>query len=93
MFNWMNRTVYHTIKYFVLYFGSVIAVLVGLGYLIMVFEYVSKTYGKEAVYGMFWLCLIVVGCIIFAYQRAKMAVFDEESQKDRVEKALKRDWD
>lgn len=93
MFTWMNRTVYHTIKYFVLYFSSVVAVLVGLGYLIMLFEYVSHTYGKEAVYGMFWMLLIVIGCIILAYNRAKWAVADEQFQKERVEKSLKSDWD
>lgn len=88
----MNRTVYHTIKYFILYFGGAVVVLTGIGYISMFLEYISATYGSDAAKAFIMLIVLMGLCITFAYNRAKEVVSEEDFVKEEVEKALKKDW-
>lgn len=91
MFNCMNRTVYYTIKYFVLYFGGAVVVLTGIGYISMFLEYISATYGGDVAKAFIMVIVLIGFCIAFAYNRAREVVLEQDILNDKVEKALKGD--
>ena len=90
-FNWMNRTLYHIIKYFILYFGGFIGGLTVLTIIAMLFKHMVRTYDEETIKAIAILIFIAIMCFGFACGSAFDAVATEKRRNERIEAELKKD--